>query len=66
MSRKKNEHNSDFETDLAATGPVQQRRSVRVKAMRSRTTPRRKLKTTGRKLSKVGGIHQRANKRADW
>ncbi len=66
MSRKKNEHNSDFETDLAATGPVQQRRSVRVKATRSRTTARRKFKTTGNKLAKVGGIHQRSNKRVNW
>ncbi len=66
MSRKKNELNSDFETDLAATGPVQQRRSIRMKATRSRTTARRKFKATGRKLPKVGGIHQRANKRADW
>ncbi len=66
MSRKKNEYNLDLETDLAATGPVRQSRSVRVKATRSRTTALRKLKTTGRKLTKVGGIHQRANKRADW
>jgi hypothetical protein len=66
MSKKKDELNSEFEADLTATGPVRQRRSVRVKATRSRTTPRRKLNTTGRKLSKVGGIHQRANKRVDW
>ena len=66
MSRKRNEYRLDLETDLAATGPTQQRKSVRVKATRSRTTARRKLKTTGRKLAKVGGIHQRANKRADW
>ena len=66
MSRKRNEYRLDFETDLAPTGPVRQRRSVRVKATRSRTTAHRKLKTTGRKLAKVGGIHQRSNKRVDW
>ncbi len=66
MSRKKDEYNSDFETDLAPTGPARQRRSVRVKATRSRTTVRRKIKTTGSKLAKVGGIHQRSNKRVNW
>jgi len=66
MSRKINKYNLNFETDLAPTGPVRQRRSVRVKATRSRTTVRRKLKTTGSKLAKVGGIHQRSNKRVDW
>ena len=66
MSRKRNKYSLDFETNLAPTGPVRQRRSVRVKTTRSRTTARRKLKTTGRKLAKVGGIHQRSNKRMDW
>ena len=66
MSKKRTEDNLDFETDLALTGPVRQRRSARAKAMRSRTTVRRKLKTTGNRTAKVEGIHQRANKRMNW
>lgn len=66
MSKKRTEDSLELENDLAYTGPVQQRKSIHAKSMRSRTTVRRKVKETGSKSTKVGGIHQRSNKRANW
>lgn len=66
MSRKRTEENLDFETDYTPTGPVRQRRIVRVKATRSRTAVRRKTRATESKTPKVAGMHQRSNKRISW
>jgi len=67
MFTNRNDDSSDFEADPTPTGPVRQRRSFRLNAAkRSRITSRRKTRVAGNKNAKVGGIHQRANKRVSW
>ena len=66
MFNPRNDDDKSIEANLTPVGPVRQRRSTRVNAAkRSRTTARRKTKT-GQKGSKIGGIHQRSNKRMSW
>ncbi len=66
MSRRSTEDQFDMENDSATTGPVRQSGGVRVKASRSRTTARRKVRSADRKTTKVEGMHRRANKRISW
>ncbi len=66
MFTPRNDDDLGFEADLSPVGPVRQRRSTRINAAkRSRTTVRRKIKTS-QKGAKIGGMHQRSNKRMNW
>jgi hypothetical protein len=66
MFTPRNDDDMGLEPNLTPVGPVRQRRSTRVNAAkRSRTSARRKTKT-GQKGSKIGGMHQRSNKRMSW
>jgi hypothetical protein len=61
-------NDDDLEVDLetASAGPVRQRKSLRASAAkRSRQAVRRKTRAS-HKSGKVGGMHQRANKRMSW
>jgi len=67
MFSTRNDDYLDFEAELMSTGPVRQRRAVRVNGTkRSRSVSRRKIKSNADKTGKVGGIHQRSNKRINW
>lgn len=65
MFTPRNDEDLGLEADPTPAGPVRQRRSQRVNAAkRSRTTARRKIKTSQK--AKIGGMHQRSNKRMSW
>lgn len=64
--RSRREHELlDVETDYPVA-PRRQNRSARPNAARSRANSKRKVKSTKGKNKKVGGMHQRANKRMSW
>ena len=69
MSKRKSDALNDLELDQeiagAFAGPVRLRRSSRGAVPRTRST-RRKTGASRRKSNKIGGIHQRANKRTNW
>lgn len=66
MFTPRNDDDQELDVDLTTAGPVRQRRLLRTSAAkRSRQAVRRKTRT-GQKSAKVGGIHQRANKRMSW
>lgn len=65
MFTPRSDDEAEYEVELA-NGPVSQRRAVRTSAAkRSRFTARRKVRTS-HKGNKIGGMHQRANKRIGW
>jgi len=71
MSTRRNDDRADLDVDQevsGSTGPVRLRRGTRGATTRSQTTGRRKSASTStrRKSNKVGGMHQRANKRTNW
>ncbi len=59
----------DGDTDYSmaySIAPRRQNRAPRPSATRSRANTKRKVKSTKSKSKKIGGMHQRANKRMSW
>jgi len=64
--REKDDDQLDLDSETVTTGPVSFRREVRGGSARSGASSRRKVSAPRRKVSKPGGMHQRANKRMSW
>jgi len=70
MNKKKTDNLMDLETEVGTNVPVRLRRAVRgrVRSQSSSRKSKGRTKATGRKRStaRIGGIHQRGNKRSNW
>ena len=64
--RERDEDQFDLDSEAVVSGPVRFRREVRSGTPRNRVNSRRKASSSRRKVSKPGGMHQRANKRMSW
>lgn len=64
--KKRQEEPIEIEAEVTSSYPVSMRRDVRGGVGRERKSARRKATSARRKASKLGGIHQRANKRSSW
>ncbi len=64
--KKRQEEPIETEVEVTSSYPVSMRRDVRGGVGGERKSARRKATGARRKAGKLGGIHQRANKRSSW